>query len=228
MSRARHIGSGCPTPCLNQSHWFNISDSHLKATDEQLELLASFEDVDIEELFEAGITQGECLRRLREALGQIPEIPEAVRKRRDKFREQRRSAPPCRICGKEGDSTKHHFVNRWILRELESYERLWANRRENCIPVCIDCHRDLHDRNGTPKSIAHLLTADEKAFANRAITALSEERPKLLILIGRGSSQVYEARLIKDWMEGKFDQDAEASQDARLPADLAVPLAAVA
>lgn len=210
MSRARHIGNDCSEPCLNQSHWFNISDSHLKATDEQLELLASFEDVDIEELFEAGITQGECLRRLRESLGQIPEIPEIVRKRRDRFREQRRAAPPCRICDKKGDSTKHHFVNRWILRELESYERKWANRRENCIPVCIDCHRDLHDRNGTPKSIAHLLSNAEKAFADRALTALSEERPKLLILIGRGSSSVYEARLVKDWMEGKFECSSDS------------------
>lgn len=209
MSRARHIGLDCShsqdNPCLNPHHWFNISESHHKATDEQLELLASVENVDIEDLLEASITQAECLKRLREALGQIPEIPEVVRKRRDKFREQRRAAPPCRICGKEGDSTKHHFVNRWILRELESYERLWANRRENCIPVCIDCHRDLHDRNGTPKSIAHLLTEQEKAFADRALTALSEQRPKLLILIGRGSSSVYEARLIKDWMEGKLE-----------------------
>lgn len=209
MSRARHIGIDCQhtleNPCLNPNHWFNISDSHLKATDEQLELLASAENVDMDEVLEAGITQAECLKRLREALGQIPEIPEVVRKRRDKFREQRRSAPPCRICKKEGDSTKHHFVNRWILRELESYDREWSNRRENCIPVCIDCHRDLHDRNGTPKSIAHLLTEQEKAFADRALTALSEQRPKLLILIGRGSSSVYEARLIKDWMEGKFE-----------------------
>lgn len=210
MSRARHIGTGCSSPCTIRTHWFNVSESNAKATDEQLELLASFDNVDIEDLFEAGITQGECLRRLREALGQIPEIPEVVRKRRDKFRAQRRSAPPCRICGKVGDSTRHHFVNRWILKELDSYERVWANRKENCIPVCIDCHRDLHDRNGTPKSIAHLLTASEKAFANRALTALSEERPRLLILIGRGSSFVYEARLVKDWMEGKFEPIADA------------------
>jgi hypothetical protein len=224
MSRARHIGMDCghsiDTPCTDPLHWWNVSESHLKATDEQLELLASFEDVDIDELFEAGITQGQCLKRLREAFGQIPEIPEAVRKRRDKFREQRRSAPPCRLCGKEGDSTRHHFVNRWILRELESYERVWANRKENCIPVCIDCHRDLHDRNGTPKSIAHLLTASEKAFADRALTALSEERPKLLILIGRGSSSVYEARLIKDWMEGKFEP-AEPAPSPEIPQVLA-------
>jgi len=226
MSRARHIGINCVGPCTDPTHWWDISRASTKATDEQLELLASAEDVDIEELFEAGITQGECLRRLREALGQVPEIPEAVRKRRDKFREQRRSAPPCRICGKIGDSTKHHFVNRWILRELESYERKWSNRRENCIPVCIDCHRDLHDRNGTPKSIAHLLTEKEKAFADSALTALSEERPKLLILIGRGSSSVYEARLIKDWMEGKFEASATASlASASLVPELAVPFA---
>jgi len=210
LSRARHIGIGCDSPCLNPHHWFEINQSHQKATDEQLELLASVENVDLEDLLEAGIKQAECLKRLREALGQIPEIPDLIRRRRDKFREQRRVAPPCRLCGKEGDSTKHHFVNRWILRELDSYERVWSNRKENCIPVCIDCHRDLHDRNGTPKSIVHLLTEQEKAFADRALTALSEQRPKLLILIGRGSSSVYEARLVKDWMEGKFEP-AESS-----------------
>ena len=198
VSRARSI-----TINGNQI-WFQMYPAK-KATDEQLELLASAENVDLEEILEAGITQSECITRLRKALGQVPEIPEYIRKRRDKFREQRRSAPPCRVCGKEGDSTKHHFVNRWILRELESYERLWSNRRENCIPVCIDCHRDLHDRNGTPKSIAHLLTEKEKAFADRALSALSEQRPKMFMLIVRGSSEVYEAQLLKDWIAGRFE-----------------------
>ncbi len=190
-----------------EKHWFDMSQQNAKATDKQLELLAVVEEADIDELLEASITQAEVLTRLREAMGGTV-IPHEVLLRRQKWRKQRQRQPNCRICGKVGDSTRHHFVNKWILRELHSYTTLWSNRRENCIPVCIDCHRDLHDRNGTPKSIAHLLTDKEKAFASRALEQLAEERPKLLILLAKGDSTVYEAQLVKDWIAGKLEPSA--------------------
>lgn len=201
MSRARKITID------GETHWFEVRGS--KATDRQLELLASVEDTDLEELLEASITQAEVLNRLRLAMGQT--IPHDALLRRQKWRKQRSFAPPCRICGKKGDSTRHHFVNKWILKELDQYRTRWSNRRENCIPVCIDCHRDLHDRSNGPVSIAKYLTDAEKAFANHALEQLAEERPKLIILLARGDDSVYEARLIKDWFEGYFDSDARSA-----------------
>lgn len=207
-SRAR------PVTINGEQHWFDMSQQGATATDKQIELLAVVEGVDLEDLLEASITQAEVLERLRVALGTT--IPHAALAERQKWRRKRRSAPPCRICEKKGDSTRHHFVNRWILRELSGYAAKWSNRRDNCIPVCIDCHRDLHDRNGTPKSIAHLLTPSEKAFATAALEQLAEERPKLLILLARGDKAVYEAQLVKDWFAGEFD--VASSQEVRLAA----------
>lgn len=201
MSRARSI-------TLNgEVHWFDMNKNHRQATDEQLELLATVEDVDLEDLLESNVTQGDVIKRLREALGHDA-IPLDVIRRRQAWREARRTAPNCRMCDKVGDSTRHHFVNRWILRELEDYASTWADRKQNCIPVCIDCHRDLHDRSGPAKSIADRLSPGEKEFANRALAQLAEERPKLLILIAKGDDSVYEARLVKDWIEGLFDPTA--------------------
>lgn len=216
MSRARYVKIN------GEKYWFDMTTNHRKATDKQLELLTTVEDLDLEELLESNVTQGDVLRRLREALGEAP-IPHHVLIKRQKWRKARQTQPKCRLCQKEGDSTKHHFVNKWILKELRGYHAKWSNRRDNCIPLCIDCHRDLHDRSGPAKSIAHILTDGEKAFASRALEALSEERPKLLILIARGDDSVYEARLVKDWFEGLFEV-CEAATYAEDP----VPLAAVA
>jgi hypothetical protein len=199
MSRARPLTLPCGT-----THWFDTNKNGEKATAEQLELLATVEtDCDLDDLLDQPLTQGEIVKRLRQALGHDP-IPDEVLLRRQKWREQRQEQPKCRKCGREGDSTKHHFVNKWILRELEHYTTKWADRSKNCIPVCIDCHRDLHSRDNGAQSIADCLTDDEKRFADKALSALAEERPKLLILIARGDDSVYEARLIKDWIEGKF------------------------
>jgi 5-methylcytosine-specific restriction endonuclease McrA len=197
MSRARSVVID------GSKHWFDMKSP--KATAEQLELLATIEDEDIDELLESSVTQAEILRRLRGALGQTQEIPAYVLERRQKWREARQIQPQCRMCGKEGDSTRHHFVNKWILKELDHYTTMWASRRENCIPVCIDCHRDLHDRSNGPVSIADKLTETEKEFANRALQALADEHPKLLIILARGDDSVYEARLVKDWFEGKLE-----------------------
>ena len=206
MSRARSI------EFAGETHWFDTNENHKKATDQQLELLAMAEDIDLEDLLESVVTQGDFIKRLREALGQDV-IPLDVLRRRQEWRAERRSAPNCRMCGKIGDSTRHHFVNRWILRELENYTQKWADRKVNCIPVCIDCHRDLHDRTGTAKSIADKLTPAEKRYAASALAQLAQERPKLLLLIAKGDDSVYEARLVKDWIEGHFEvRPAEASK----------------
>jgi hypothetical protein len=203
MSRAR------PITINGETHWFDTDKNHRKATDRQLELLATVEQVDLEDLLESNITQGEVIRRLRVALGELELIPFWVLEKRQRWRKERATQPPCRICDKVGDSTRHHFVNKWILKELEHYTQKWSCRRENTIPLCIDCHRDLHYRNGGSVSIEQFLTPTEKAYANRALNQLAEERPKMLILLARGDDSVYESRLIKDWFEGKFEH-AEA------------------
>lgn len=203
MSRARSIILD------GEEHWFDMNQNHRIATDKQLELLSMVEDLDLEDLLESSVTQGDVLKRLRSALGHDT-VPIEVIRKRQRWREERRTAPNCRMCEKVGDSTRHHFVNRWILRELDSYASKWADRKVNCIPVCIDCHRDLHDRSGPAKSIADRLSNEEKRFADRALAQLAEERPKLLILIAKGDDSVYEARLVKDWIEGKFEMGTAA------------------
>lgn len=205
MSRAR------PITINGETHWFDTDKNHRKATDKQLELLATVEEVDLEDLLESNITQGEVIRRLRVSLGQTDVIPFWVYEKRQKWRKARAEQPPCRMCGKIGDSTRHHFVNKWILKELTHYSQKWSCRRDNTIPICIDCHRDLHYRNGGTVSIADYLRPEERAYAQRALEQLAEERPKLLILLARGDDSVYESRLIKDWFEGKFMVDAEVS-----------------
>lgn len=211
MSRARSITLD------GETHWFDTNLNHRKATDNQLELLSMVEDIDLEDVLESNVTQGDVVTRLRKLLGHDT-IPLEVIRRRQEWREARRTAPNCRMCDKVGDSTRHHFVNRWILRELGSYISTWADRKQNCIPVCIDCHRDLHDRTGPAKSIADRLTDDEKRFADRALAQLAEERPKLLILIAKGDDSVYEARLVKDWIEGKFDVGTAVASPLRVVA----------
>src|SRR5690348_12089316 len=124
MSRARSITID------GQKHWFDMR-SGAKASDKQIELLATVEDLDLDELLESYVTQADVLRRLREAFGEAP-IPFEVLEKRQKWRKQRQEQPPCRLCGKIGDSTRHHFVNKWILRELSGYSAKWANRRDNC------------------------------------------------------------------------------------------------
>lgn len=208
MSRAR------PIVINGKQHWFDMKQSSYKATAEQLELLATVEQIDLDDLLDEHITQGDCVARLRAALGENA-IPLDVLARRNAWRAERQTQPECRMCGKTGDSTKHHFINRWILRELSGYAKKWADRNKNCIPLCIDCHRDIHMRSGESVSISQYLTATEKEFANAALSALAEERPKLLILIARGDDSVYEARLVKDWIEGEFSAEGVRVQDWR-------------
>lgn len=198
MSRARPVI--LPT---GEKVWFDMTRQGERASDEQIELLAVVEEIDLDDLLDAVLTQAEVLRRLREALGQSP-VPREVIDRREAWRRARQSLPICRKCDKKGDSTRHHFVNKWILRELTEYAQKWADRSKNCIPVCIDCHRRLHIADEEAKSIVEYLSEEERDFAEAALTALSEQRPKLLLLIARGDPSVYETRLVRDWIEGRF------------------------
>lgn len=197
MSRARDIIID------DEQIWFDVTKNGQKAKGSHLELLALVENLDIDDLLDEHITQGQVIERLRRALNQGG-IPEDILERRERWREERHKEKPCRICGKKEDSTKHHFVNRWILKELVDYATKWASRLKNCIPICVDCHRDLHERSDEGKSIVSYLNDEEKKFAEQALEALSNERPHLVILLARGDDSVYESRLLKDWINGKF------------------------
>lgn len=199
MSRSRPI----TTPFGD--FWIDRKKDGEKASHYQLEILAGLLDYDMDDILDEFLTQGDVVRKIRKELGQG--VPNEVVQRIEAARIARQVAPECRACGTEGDSTLHHFVNKWILRELEFYEQKWASRSKNCIPVCIDCHRDLHSRGGVTHSIVEDLNEEEKAFAEAALHALSMERPKLLVLIARGDDSTYETRLVRDWIEGKFSPE---------------------
>jgi hypothetical protein len=198
--------------------WFDTNKNgvplHEAVSDEYLELLSTVEDIDLDDLIDADINQGEAILRIRTALGQ-DFMPQSVIDRRDRLRRERQRQPVCRNpeCGKKGDSTKHHFVNKWMLRELDQYASKWADRSENCIPLCIHCHRMIHSRNNGPHSIVDWLTDKEKDFVERALTALSEQHPKIVILIGRGDESVYESCLVKDWFLGRFQVSEDEDND---------------
>ena len=186
-----------------ERYWIDVHRSGDFATSSQLELLATVEDSSLDDLLEASPLQGEVLRRLRDALGQGP-VPEDVLARQAARREARSVRPSCRNCGVIGGSTHHHFVNKWMLRELSNYAAKWADRTKNCIPLCVDCHSALHQRDDTDKSIVDLLMPEEMAFADAALTALADEHPKLLLLIARGDEGTYETRVVRDWINDKF------------------------
>lgn len=208
MSRARPIE--LPT---GERLWFDTHRNSEKATEVQLELLASALDVDLDDILDENLSQGDVLTKLRAMLGQG--IPPEVLERRRRWREQRSHQPACRMCGRVGDSTKHHFINKWILKELDGYHHKWADRRTNCIPLCIRCHRDIHSRANGSHSIAQYLTDDEKRFADRALTAFVDERPAIAWLVVRGDDEVYETRLMRDWIEGKFIVKGQSVIDDR-------------
>lgn len=202
MSRARDIWVG------GEQVWFDTKLDGEKARLDHLELLALVEEIDIDDLLDGHITQKEVMFRLRKTLGQHS-IPEDIRERRRAWKEARRVAPKCRICDAEGDSTKHHFVNKWILKELRDYARLWSDRSENTIPVCLKCHRNLHERTGPAKSIVEYLTTEEKEFAWRALKAFTEQKASTAWLIALGDDSVYEARMMKDFVIGLFNPTDE-------------------
>lgn len=197
MSRGRPIKIG------DEKIWFDTNKNGERAKVDHLELLALVEDIDLDDLLDGHVTQGEVIKRLREALG-IDNIPDKIVKRREEWRKARHEAPKCRICGKEGESTKHHYVNKWILKELSGYAAKWADRNKNTIPVCITCHRNLHQRDGERKSIVEFLREPEREFVQTALEALGKQRPSLFVLLVTGDDSVYESQLLKDYALGHF------------------------
>lgn len=212
MSRARPVAG----------LWFDMQRNNEKATASQLEALADIEGITLDDLLDEGLTQGQVLFRLRETLhGDVipPEVLEAKRQRKEQAREQ----PECRICTAldwecEGSITRHHFIPRWMMLELENYTA-YAARSKCCIPICVGRHRDLHMRGDeqTPKSIAQFMTDPERAFAQKMLDELREQHPALIDLISGGNEATYEYQLIRDYNRGLF---STKSLDRAVSADL--------
>jgi len=205
MSRAR------PIEVDGRTIWFDTSANHKRATVTQLELLAAVEDISIDDLLDEGLSQGQLLFRLREKIhGNL--IPAEVMERRRLRRIEAARQPECRICSPaglecEGQITRHHFIPRWLMRELENYTA-YAARVKCTIPICVGRHRDLHYRDGEQggKSIVDCLTADEKAFGAKLLGELQEQHPKIFELLASGDETTYEGTLIRDFLAGRFHQ----------------------
>ena len=134
--------------------------------------------------------------------------------------------PECRKCGAEGQSTRHHFVNRWLMLLLENYQA-YAARSRCTIPLCVECHRDLHDRRDeSGKSIIPFLRPHEAAFAQKLLTELREQHPKIFDLLAGGTGNVYEARLIQDYLAGEFTKlAASGSAHSEVAGPTEIPVA---
>lgn len=203
MSRARSIIDSDGT-----RHWFDTKADSRAASVKHLELLAAVESIEIDDLLDEGLNQGQIITRLRAGLGQ-GEVPAHVIENQRKRREQAAQERVCRMCDAdgiecEGKITRHHFVTRWLMRELENYES-YARRDKCTIPVCMGRHRDLHMRVDNDKSIVEYLTDEERHFAHKMLSELEEQHPKIIGLARGGDPEVnYEARLIRDYDEGRF------------------------
>lgn len=199
MSRARKIGG----------IWFDGQKANDRPTSQQLELLAAAENIPLDDLLDEGMNQKEVALRLRKALGEGV-IPPEVLERRRLAKELASQQPACRICLSfdwecDGSITRHHFVPRWMMLELENYNA-YAARRLCTIPVCVGRHRDLHMRGDadTPKSIAQFLDGDERAFAQKLLDEFKEQHPATFDLIAGGDENTYEYVLIRDYQLGRF------------------------
>lgn len=207
MSRARVVGN----------LWFDVHKNHQKATPEQLDLLAAAENIETDDLLDEGLSQGDCIIRLREALGEGV-IPPEVLERKRVAREAARHQPGCRICTTldlecEGRITRHHFIPRWMMLMLENYVA-YASRSKCTIPICVGRHRDLHLRGDkfTPKSIAQFMTDDERKFAQKMLDEFKEQHPNVFDLILGGDESNYEYVLIRDYSTGTFRKAADRTE----------------
>lgn len=194
MSRVRQAGG----------LWFDKHQHNDVATPEQLERLADLMGEELDDLLDAGFRQKEVLEALREF--------EGTNNRPDHIPPYRPASPhdPCRICTPrgwecEGSSSKHHFVPKWMMKQLENY-KAYAPRSVCTIPICIGRHRDLHLRGEeeTPKSVASILNSEEKGFANKLLGELRAQHPQLFETILGGDEGTYEHILIMDFVRGKF------------------------
>lgn len=200
MSRAR----AWTDPRTGETHWFNV---YAPATADQLELLADIEGIEIDDILEEDLSQRVVKFRL-DSYSNV--IPADVLERKRERAQERHIQPVCRICpaeGKrcEGRITRHHFVPRWMMLELENYSA-YSPRSFCTIPVCVGRHRDLHFRGDDviPKSIVPYLTESEKDLAEKLLSSLKDERPILYDLIASGDRNSYEWQLIRDWQLGHF------------------------
>jgi hypothetical protein len=189
--------------------WFDYKSV---ATIPQLELLADLTDEPIDDLLDAGLSQKEVARRLFTLDGLVPAH---VLEKRRQVREQ--DTPSCRWCDHyglecEGRSSRHHFVPRWLMLELENYKS-YAPRNVCTIPICLGRHRDLHLRGGSPKSIVPCLDERERKFAQRLLEELREQHPATFNLILGGSGETYEGQLIDDFVHGAFRRSVESESE---------------
>lgn len=197
MSRAR------PIIVDGEEKWFDRKKNHLKATADQLEYLASAEDIELDDLLDEGLLQAEVMERLRKALGHKGAPPE-IEARREAKRRERQSLPECRVCKGIGNSTRHHFVNKWLMKELSNYIA-YSHRSKCTIPVCVECHRDLHSKDSSDKSIVPYLNDREKNVAASLLEDLERERPRIFNLLNEGDPGVYECQLVHDYLNGLFE-----------------------
>lgn len=186
--------------------WFN---KKARATVEQLELLADYEGLEIDDLLDEGLTQGSVVKRLYEATTHV--VPPEVLERRRRRQLQHGKMAACRICTLhgwecEGRITRHHFVPRWLMLELDSYQN-YAARSMCTIPICIGRHRDLHIRDEADKGIVPYLRPHERRFAAKMLEELQEEHPKIISLMASGDFHSYEYQLIRDWQQGLLLKD---------------------
>jgi hypothetical protein len=209
MSRARPVGG----------LWFDRQKANEKATVEQLELLSATENVSLDDLLDEGLRQGEIIERLRAALGETL-VPQEVLERRRIAKENAKRQPACRICSSfgwdcEGSITRHHFIPRWMMLNLENYQS-YAARAKCTIPICIGRHRDLHLRGDTdtPKSMAQFLTDDERKFAQKLLDELREQHPAIFDLVAGGDESTYESVLIRDYISGAFRKASDHAVSA--------------
>lgn len=205
MSRARQIND----------IFFDTKGS-VRATVNQLELLADVENINIDDLLDEGLSQGQAYNRIQMILN-CDVIPPEVLERRRLRRLLAKSQPACRICSTndwecEGSITRHHFVPRWLMLQLDNYQA-YAARVKCTIPICVGRHRDLHYRDKGEKSIVRFLTEDERKFAEKMLDELREEHPKIFDLIAGGDADyAYEAQLLKDYFHGEFRSTRDAYQ----------------
>lgn len=204
MSRARSINHD------GETIWFDTSVNGAPAKPMQLELLAAVENIEIDDLLDEGLNQGAVIERLRIGLDQgvIPvEVVERQRARREAAQSQRvcRAHPGNEGC--EGRITRHHFVTKWLMKELENYQS-YARRDRCTIPLCVGFHRDLHMRNTSNKSIVEYMTDEERHFAHKMLSELEEQHPKIMNLLRGGDFMIsYEAQLVWDYDHGLFAKE---------------------
>lgn len=190
-----------------------IDQSRQRATVQELEILADYEGVDLDDLLDEGLSSRQALFRIRVA-SDLGLIPEHVLERRRARREMAHRTPVCRICALngqkcEGGVTRHHFVPRWLMLMLENYQA-YAARSVCTVPICTAQHRDLHYRSDDPsqdgpKSIVPYLREHERDFAQKLLDELKDQIPESRwdLLVG-GDEHSYEGQLFRDYLQGKF------------------------